>query len=149
MTIEKKQVPYATVLGSVLKEVREEIGLSQKDAAVAMGISQSAIARMELGKSCALENLIKSARAYGLPVSKVFEVCESRVDILKKAGYEVSDGFPSDVDWIYGDSRLLFSAIQMVPVLGGVISGAIAIHALIKKRDEVEKLISAKDKKTD
>lgn len=128
MDIEKKQVPYATVLGSVLAEIRENIGLSQKQAAAAMGISQSAVARVELGKACTLENLIKSARLYNLSVSVLFEVCESRVDILSRAGYEVIEGFPEDGEWISGNERLLISAIQDVPGAGDFSSAFSAVR---------------------
>lgn len=144
--IEKKQVPYATVLGSVLKEIREVVGISQKNAAGAMGISQSAIARMELGKSCALENLIKSARAYDIPVSRIFEICDRRVEILNEAGYEVLDGFPEDSDWVFGDGRLLISAMHAVPVIGSVFSAAMIVGNYIKKGGDVKNPIPANDK---
>lgn len=134
MVIEKKQVPYATVLGSVLAEMREAIAFSQKQAADAMGVSQSAVARMELGKACTLENLLKAARVYGVSISRIFEICESRVTIFLNAGYAVTEGFPEDDEWLSGNERLLVSALQLVPVVGSVLSVAGSISKQIKKR---------------
>ncbi len=52
-------------LAAVLIEARTRAGMSQKDMAEAMGISQPAVATIESGKSISLRTLKRYAKATG------------------------------------------------------------------------------------
>lgn len=63
-TLPSPEVPYPSLLGQVLKQVRQARNVQQTDLAAALGLSQSAYSRLESGDSilnawqlrqCALE----------------------------------------------------------------------------------------------
>jgi len=148
---ERKLIPYPTIVGAVLAEARENEGMSQKQAAEAIGISQSSLARMELGRACTLENLLKVARACDVPLSAIFDVCDKRESLFKSAGFEVSDEIPKEVAWMPGDHKALLVAVTSgggigathitasIPLFGGIVSSALTLSAVaLKKKPKLD-----------
>jgi transcriptional regulator with XRE-family HTH domain len=62
-------------LSRVLKQLREEKDLSQRDLATRAGVTQAYVAQLEAGekKNPSLDVLKKLARALGVPVGELLE----------------------------------------------------------------------------
>lgn len=124
MTEETRIVPYPTIVGAILSEMRERASLSQKQAAESIGVSQSALSRMELGKACTLENLLRAARAYNVPLSEIFIACDERKAQFEKAKLTVTDDIP-DVAYLPGSLPTL--GMMLAGPVGGLIGVAWAV----------------------
>jgi transcriptional regulator with XRE-family HTH domain len=62
-------------LSQVLRRVREEQGLTQRDLARKAGITQGYVAQLEMGirKNPSIETLRRLAKALGVPVTRLLE----------------------------------------------------------------------------
>jgi ribosome-binding protein aMBF1 (putative translation factor) len=69
---EKEEIEIAAAIISQIVNKRHELGLSQQDLAVASGLKQSAIARIEsLGNIPRIDTLCKIAKPLGLKIALV------------------------------------------------------------------------------
>lgn len=77
-------------VGLKLKKLREEMGLTLREAGKRIGIDHSYISKIEKGKMPSLEKLKKLCSLYGVSVSSLFGEEVEMPEELKKLG----------VDWI-------------------------------------------------
>jgi transcriptional regulator with XRE-family HTH domain len=96
--MDTRVIPYSTIVGGILVEMRNDTRMSQSEMAQISDISQSAVARMELGRSCTLENLRRMAKVYECNLSLILAEADQRAELLKAHGLVISDETP-DADW--------------------------------------------------
>ena len=56
-------------IAEALVKARNEAGMTQKDVAGKLGISQPAVARMESGKNVSIKTIARYAKAIGRPIT--------------------------------------------------------------------------------
>ena len=56
-------------IANALIQARSEAGMTQKDVAEKLGVSQPAIARMESGKNISIKAIARYAKAVGRPIN--------------------------------------------------------------------------------
>ena len=141
----QKKVTYASVVGAVIAEEREMRQVSQHAAAGAAGLTQSTWARMELGRACTLENILKASHAFRFAPWQLFKVVDDRVKSLQGQGYEVVDEVPSEEkvrkesdEWL--TTRSLITNASLVGL--GAVAGAAAVSMGVMPY--IEKLFGSK-----
>lgn len=66
-------------LGSVLRAIREEKGISQEKFALSIGMDRTYYASVEAGKrNISIQNIQKIANGYHISISELFKRVESR-----------------------------------------------------------------------
>ena len=56
-------------IANALIQARSEAGMTQKDVAEKLGVSQPAVARMESGKNISIKAIARYAKAVGRPIN--------------------------------------------------------------------------------
>ena len=56
-------------IANALIQARSEAGMTQKDVAEKLGVSQPAVARMESGKNISIKAIARYAKAMGRPIN--------------------------------------------------------------------------------
>ena len=56
-------------IANALIQARSEAGMTQKDVAEKLGVSQPAVARMESGKNISIKAIARDAKAVGRPIN--------------------------------------------------------------------------------
>lgn len=64
---------------SSLKQERERLGLSQKQLAAQIGISERSIFNFEKGRAPSLQTAIRLSAYFGIPVEQLFRIPDSAV----------------------------------------------------------------------
>jgi transcriptional regulator with XRE-family HTH domain len=86
----RKQTCYTTVLGIVLREIREQKNLTQAQLAKSVGISSVGWGKLEKGVSgLSVENLVVASKYLGISPSEILEKTESLIEELQKNGWTV------------------------------------------------------------
>jgi len=104
----KKIIPYEMKrLGDYLKKLREELGMSIREAAKAAELTPSHLSKIERSdtfKSIGVEKLTRLSKTYGIPVST----------ILKEAGFLENDDdrLPELAQYLRSKYRLSPQAIR-------------------------------------
>lgn len=104
----QKTIPYEMKkLGIYLKKLREELGMSIRQAATAAKLSPSYLSKIETGdtfKSIGIKKLVQLSKTYGIPVST----------ILKEAGFLETneDELPEFTQYLRSKYRLPPQAIR-------------------------------------
>ena len=91
-----KKVAYSSILGTVISEEREHRGMNQATASQLCGMTQSTLARVEIGRASTIENMLKISHGFGLDPWQLFKVADDRVKALKDQGYEIEIELPSE-----------------------------------------------------
>lgn len=104
ITPKKQIIPYEMKrLGDYLKKLREELGMSIRQAAAAAKLTPSHLSKIEAGdtfKSIGIEKLVRLSKVYGIPVST----------ILQEAGF-----LEDDEDKLPGLARYLRAKYHLPP----------------------------------
>lgn len=129
-----KKITYSSVVGAVIAEERELREVSQQVAANVAGMTQSTWARLELGRACTLENIIKASKAFRFEPWQLFKVVDDRVKSLELQGYEVVPDTPSEEE-IKKDADGWMTARNLITntsLLGlGAVAGAGAVMGVM------------------
>ena len=64
------------LLGTILREIRMQLNLTQKDVSEATNIHVNTIANIEKGRACRLDNFIAIAHFYDLKPSEILAVVD-------------------------------------------------------------------------
>jgi len=80
-------VPYSVVIGRVLQQRRNQLGLQQDDLAAALGITQSAYSRLESGDTVlSLMQLRIAAAALYTSAGAILAAADQYADYLERLG---------------------------------------------------------------
>jgi transcriptional regulator with XRE-family HTH domain len=83
-------VAYPVLVGQVIAHLREQRGIKQGDAAIAVGLSQSAYSRLEKGESVfSLSQLRTVAQFLGMQPSELLFTADSYEHMLRAQGATV------------------------------------------------------------
>ncbi len=124
----RKQTCYTTVLGIVLREIREQKNLTQAQLANSVGISSVGWGKLEKGVSgLSVENLVVASKELGLSPSMILEKTERLIKELQKNGWTVEqkrideDGLMAGLDMFKSLSTV--AGVATLGVLGaGIIN---------------------------
>lgn len=103
-----KSIPYEMKeLGDYLKKLREELGMSIRQAAIAAKLTPSYLSKIEAGdafKSIGIGKLVQLSKTYGIPIST----------ILQEAGFleNNDDGLPEFAQYLRSKYLLPPQAIR-------------------------------------
>lgn len=88
--LSKPVVTYPALVGKLLAQRREQIGLKQGETAVALGMSQSAYSRLESGESVLNLSQLRSICAeLGTSPAQVLHDAEQYESLLRRQGVDV------------------------------------------------------------
>lgn len=74
-------------LGHAIRQVREDRNLSQERLAELAGLHRTYISSVEQGRrNLSIENIHKIARAMGVSMTELIQLCEDRLDEGKQTG---------------------------------------------------------------
>jgi transcriptional regulator with XRE-family HTH domain len=105
--IAKPSTTYPEIVGQVLQKYRKNKNLDQAALAAKVGITNSALSRIERGgSSVSLDQLAKLSRALGEMPSVIISDADKVSEALKHAGVEVSEEKP-------GRGKTLVTAIAL------------------------------------
>lgn len=118
---------YTTVLGLVLREQREQRGLSQQHMAEAVGMTSVGWGKLEKGVSAlTVENLARAASTLGIKTSALMELVESLIVELQQQGWIVEEKRVED-DGLIAGWEIAKTLSSMGAIAGmGIVGGAIA-----------------------
>lgn len=122
-----EQTTYSAVLGVVLSNLRQEIGLDQKLMADRMGLSQASYSRLEGGKSAfSVDQVYQAGEALGLDGQQITMRLNNTVSSLRSNGIQV-------VPQIRGNTTQAKQEPSAGVIIAGAALGALLIGLLSKK----------------
>lgn len=78
----RRRLPAAIAFGQVLRELRQNAGLTQEELAFGADVRRTYVSILELGdQQPTLTTVLKLAKALGHPASAIIEAVEARVGI--------------------------------------------------------------------
>ena len=126
----KKKVTYAAIAGAIIAEERVRNETSQQVVASIAKVTQSTWARIETGRACTLENIVKASMAIGLEPWQLLKVVDDRVKGLLSQGYEVVVDVPSESEvkadpdsWL--TARNIITAVSIAAIAAPLIPAAL------------------------
>ncbi|EEU9561251.1 helix-turn-helix transcriptional regulator [Acinetobacter sp. YH16039] len=130
-------------MGTVISEEREHRGLNQASASQLCGMTQSTLARVEIGRASTIENVLKISHGFELEPWQLFKVADDRVKALKSQGYEVETELPSEkelkensAEWVTTKTIITRASIIGLTAAGvAIVDGVIPyINKFMKKK---------------
>ncbi|WP_368856091.1 MULTISPECIES: helix-turn-helix domain-containing protein [unclassified Acinetobacter] len=126
-----------------MSEEREHRGLNQASASQLCGMTQSTLARVEIGRASTIENVLKISHGFELEPWQLFKVADDRVKALKSQGYEVETELPSEkelkensAEWVTTKTIITRASIIGLTAAGvAIVDGVIPyINKFMKKK---------------
>ena len=109
---------YSAILGSVIKNIRHNKGLSQGDMAEKMTISQGAWSNLESGKSAlSTSQLARIADILEIPASEIIRYADRAKNDFNNKGFEVAYD-QKDAD---SSGLMLLGAAAIVGVIAAIV----------------------------
>ncbi len=106
-------------------------------------MTQSTLARVEIGRASTIENVLKISHGFELEPWQLFKVADDRVKALKSQGYEVETELPSEkelkensAEWVTTKTIITRASIIGLTAAGvAIVDGVIPyINKFMKKK---------------
>lgn len=114
----KPATTFGQVLGQVVIAHRRSKSATQLTMAKKLDLSQSAFSRLERGEAAFnVPQLLRTAAALGVTVSKMFEQAEKGAAALSKGGVTVLEEAPAEDDrarWAWVAAKVIEAKVQTV-----------------------------------
>ena len=79
-----------TAFGKAIRAFRNELGISQEQFALMIGMDRSYYASVECGKrNLSLQNIQKIAKGFEIPISELFKVVDGLLDTTERGEDDV------------------------------------------------------------
>jgi len=136
----EKVTSYNTIIGLLLSNKRQNLGLSQIDVSKKLGVTSAGWGKIEKGLSTiSIDNFFSACSALDLSPSELIKDAEDSVLRLKADGWYISKKKVDNDGLLWGTTMSSAlakgSLLGAIPVVGGVIAGALAAYAYLDKNN--------------
>lgn len=136
----EKITSHNTIIGLLLSNKRQELGLSQIDVSKKLGVTSAGWGKIEKGISTiSIDNFFSACNALDISPAELIKNAEDTALELKADGWDISKKKVENDGLLWGttvsSALVKGSLLGAIPIVGGVIAGALSAYAFLDKKE--------------